>query len=479
MNLYGGIAKPLSAGILLLFCLYLGLYHGAFGVAIAIVRRAEVAGYSAGTRGALLLAPFAWVVVEFARAKITGFPWDLLGVTQVDNLVLTRLATITGCYGLSFVVAAVNAMWLLPVSVRERRHIRTTLTVIGVALILGYVVIAPRLVPPAQKELPGSAVLVQENLLVGAAAATEPPMSKQELLRTFTQLSLVTPGGGCAGIPELPGTHCTPEVSSQVAGGEPAQHGPNTDIVIWPESPAPFEEADPEFHDALSQLARTAASPVIVGNVSVELDRSAARGVRLQNSADFFAADGRLVGRYDKMHLVPFGEYVPFKRFFFFAGNLLADVGEFSPGHARVVFPAEDHRYGAFICYESIFGDEVREYSNLGADVLVNISNDGWYGDTSAPWEHLNMVRMRAIENHRWVLRATNSGVTASVDPYGRVVQSAARHIRTSLRVGFGYEKDLTFYAKHGDWFAWLCCCVTGLALAAGWIQQIAGPGRI
>jgi apolipoprotein N-acyltransferase len=165
------------------------------------------------------------------------------------------------------------------------------------------------------------------------------------------------------------------------------------------------------------------------------------------------------------MHLVPFGEYVPFKDLFFFAQNLLHEAGTFDAGENRALFSVNGHRYGTFICYESIFGDEIRQFVRNGADALVNISNDGWYGDTSAPWQHLNMVRMRAIENHRWVLRATNTGVTASVDPYGRVVEAAPRHIRTSIRVGFGYERDITFYTAHGDLFAYLCAFATAAAL--------------
>ena len=137
-------------------------------------------------------------------------------------------------------------------------------------------------------------------------------------------------------------------------------------------------------------------------------------------------------------------------------------------GTQRTVYQIGGHTYAAFVCYESIFGDEVRQFVKNGAQVLVNISDDGWYGDTSAAWEHLNMVRMRAIENHRWVLRATNTGVTASIDPYGRVVMAARRHVRTSIRVAFNYEQDVTFYAKHGDWFAYFCALVTlaGLGFA-------------
>ena len=166
------------------------------------------------------------------------------------------------------------------------------------------------------------------------------------------------------------------------------------------------------------------------------------------------------------MHLVPFGEYVPYKQFFFFAKSLLSEVGLFEPGKQRTVFTTGGHTYGIFICYESIFGDEIRQFTQQGADVLINISNDGWYGDTSAAWQHLNMVRMRAIENHRWILRATNTGVTAAINPYGRVTAAAPRHQRTSIRVHFGYEHDLTFYARYGDLFAYACAFVTSVALA-------------
>jgi len=232
---------------------------------------------------------------------------------------------------------------------------------------------------------------------------------------------------------------------------------------VWPEAPNQFFEIDKDFRASMSSLARASNAPVIVGNIGLDQDPEGKRAY--YNSADFITSDGTFAGRYDKMHLVPFGEYTPYKRLFFFAGSLLQDVGLFEPGTQRIAFKTGGHTYGAFICYESIFGDEIRQFENMGADVLVNISDDGWYGDTSAAWEHLNMVRMRAIENHRWVLRATNTGVTASIDPYGRVVLAAPRHIMTSLRVGFDYEHDVTFYAAHGDLFAYFCALIASLGL--------------
>jgi apolipoprotein N-acyltransferase len=452
MYLYGGLDKPIAAGILLLFCLYLGLYHALFGGLFGAFR-----AYF-GAQGALLLSPFAWVAVELARARITGLPWDLLGVAQVDNPLLTRVAPVTGAFGLSFVIALVNALWLVRIQVRERRHTRLALTIAGVVLVVLYVFGLRRLQGPSLPRATATAMLVQENLEVGAAAKG-PEASEQQLLESFAYLSHYPGDRVFLGIPELRGTPSVTFVQKAEAR--------SSDLIVWPESPAPFQENDPAFRAAISGVAKDAGAPVIVGNVAIDRTTANARGFYLFNSATFVSPQGEFAGRYSKMHLVPFGEYVPFRQLFFFAGNLLHEVGTFDAGRTRSVFAVNGHRYGTFICYESIFGDEVRHFVQQGADVLINISNDGWYGDTSAPWQHLNMVRMRAIENHRWVLRATNTGVTGSIDPYGRVVEAAPRHVRTSIRAGFGYEHDVTFYTAHGDLFAYACALITAVAL--GW----------
>jgi apolipoprotein N-acyltransferase len=466
MHFYGGLSKPVAAGILVLFCLYLGLYHALFGTLVAAFSRSRL-----GVRGALLLSPFAWVAVELARARITSFPWDILGITQVDNPLLTRLAPWTGAYGLSFAIVGVNALWLARITLKERRFTRSILTVAGVAVIVLYVVLVRRVQEPLRTDTSAIATLVQENLEVGAAAAeTGPPLTIPQELDAYSDLSLHPGMSYCLGIPELASTKCvrvTP-VARQTTNSSLAP----TNMIIWPEAPNYFVEGDPVFRKAMSSLARVADAPVIVGSVAFDADQNVPRGYDQYNSADFVAPDGSFVGRYDKMHLVPFGEYTPYKRLFFFAGSLLQDVGLFDSGKKRSVFSTGGHTYGTFICYESVFADEVRQYADLGADVLVNISDDGWYGDTSAAWEHLNMVRMRAIENHRWVLRATNTGVTGAIDPFGRVVMAAPRHIRTSLRVGFNYERDVTFYAAHGDLFANFCALVTAAGLGLSLLRR-------
>jgi apolipoprotein N-acyltransferase len=472
MYLYGGLAKPIAAGILVLFCLYLGLYHALFGTLIAGFRSRF------GRQNALLLVPFAWVAVELARARITGLPWDLLGVAQVDNPLLTRLAPITGAYGLSFVIAAVNALFLIRVRIRERRFTRPILTAVGVVLVVFYVIGLRFLMPAASSPTSATATLVQENIEVGAAN-TGPQPTTQQYLDSFAYLSRYPSSHYLLGIPELSSTRSVYLIRrhAPAEGADPeASIAVPTDLIVWPESPAPFQDLDPQFLASTEALAREAHAPIIVGNTGFESSTRATSGYSPYNRASFITSNGAYVGHYDKIHLVPFGEYVPYKQLFFFAKDLLNEVGTFEPGTHRTAFATGGHIYGVFICYESIFADEIRQYAKQGADVLINISNDGWYGNTSAPWQHLNMVRMRAIENHRWVLRATNTGVTAAIDPYGRVTAAAPRHIRTSIRVHFGYEHDLTFYSRYGDLFAYACAFLTTLALIVSLIGRATKP---
>ena len=468
MYLYGGLGKPIAAGILILFSLYLGLYHALFGTLIAAFRSRF------GRIGTLLLVPFAWVAVELARARITGLPWDLLGIAQVDNPVLTRLAPITGVYGISFVVAAVNALFLLRIRIRERRFTRPLLTLAGVVIIVAYVIALHFIATPTASPTTATATLVQENIEVGAAN-TGPQPGTRQYLESFSYLSRYPSSHYLLGIPELPGTQSVYLIHRRTAEGAGLQTPipTPTNLIVWPESPAPFQDVDPQFLASMQSLAREAHAPIIVGNTGFEPNSQTKSGYTPYNRASFISPDGAYVGHYDKMHLVPFGEYVPYKQLFFFAKDLLNEVGTFEPGAHRSVFPSGGHTYGVFICYESIFGDEIRQYAKQGADVLINISNDGWYGNTSAPWQHLNMVRMRAIENHRWILRATNTGVTAAINPFGRVTAAAPRHIRTSICVRFGYEHDLTFYSKYGDLFAYACAFVITVSLIFSLIGRI------
>jgi len=449
MHIYGALSGPVSFGILILFSLYLGLYHAMFAAIVVFVRRSAF-----GINGALFIAPFAWVAVELARARITYFPWDLLGYTQVDNLFVTGLAPLTGVLGISFVIVAINTA-MVPFFVRTGWPRITGPTV---ALVLAVGLQSSRLTPSVDPLPPTSAphvaVMMQENIEVGAVGRESDPLSLAQELQQFSQASLH---------PSAPVTSANGKidwVQSDAIQSPPA-------IIIWPEAPSHFMSNDPFFREAAGRLAVDAHAPVIIGSLGVDRNSIPPRGYYLYDSASLFSASGKYFGRYDKIHLVPWGEYIPFKEFFTFAEKLTEGVGDMDRGSDRNIFGLDAHNYGIFICYESIFGREVRQFALHNADVLVNISDDGWYGDTGAPWQHLNMARMRAIENRRWLLRSTNTGITTAIDPQGRIAMEAPRHVRGAYAFPFAYTPGAfhTFYTLHGDWFGRVCARVAAVLL--------------
>jgi len=447
---------PLGAPTLLLiaYSLVLGLYFGLFGLGVVLARRA-----TGSTRLALVFAPVLWTALELAAARITSVPWDQLGYSQVDNAAFCGLAPWTGVYGISFFVVFINAGIARRFVVAGGVLRQSLVDLIGVALALfmlglGLVSAAPPTLAPT-----ATAVLIQPNLDVGAETNWSGPGEWDSHIAQFKQLANEQCKTYIAGIPQ------TGAPQGEIICPPYATH---PDLVVWPESPAPFAENDARFQQALVAIARQEQAPLVVGNIGADFSAEE-QSWREYNSALVVGVDGARVGRYDKIHLVPFGEYIPFHNLLTFAHKLTGRVSEFSRGDERKVFRLNGHRYGVFICYESVFADEVRHFAQLGAEVLVNISDDGWYGDTSAPWQHLNMARMRAIENRRWILRDTNNGVTAVIDPYGRVRQSIPRHAVDALPAQFAFRNDVTFYTAHGDLFAWLCAILAlGTVALAG-----------
>ncbi len=444
MHIYGGLPEPVAFLILILFALYLGLYHALFAVVVVLVRRS-----SFDIRGALLFSPFAWVAVELARARITHFPWDLLGYTQIDNLFIVGMASFGGVMFISFAIVAINAA-IVPFFLRSGwSRVTSPLLAVVFAISLQLSHQNATLRPIRDRSDRKVAVLMQENIEVGAVGKEADPLSLSQELDQFSAASL------------------HPSVANKAADGTvtwgPADSSIQPDVIIWPEAPSHFMSSDPAFRSAVGQLATSANAPIIAGSLGVDRSEVPARGYYLYDSASIFDAAGQYAGRYDKIHLVPWGEYIPYKQFFAFADKLTEGVGDMDRGSQRTVFGLDGHSVGVFVCYESIFGDEVRQFSLNGAEVLVNISDDGWYGDSGAPWQHLNMVRMRAVENRRWILRATNTGVTTAIDPRGQIAFEAPRHVRGAFTFPFEYVPATSGsrYTKYGDWFAVLCAIVT------------------
>jgi apolipoprotein N-acyltransferase len=185
------------------------------------------------------------------------------------------------------------------------------------------------------------------------------------------------------------------------------------------------------------------------------------------NSATLVSPEGFRVSRYDKVNLVPFGEFVPWP-FGALTEKVSKEAGDFAAGRAIVISPVDDRKISVFICYESVFPNFVRRFAAQGAQALFTISNDGWFGKTAARRQHLEIVRMRAVENRRWILRAANDGITAAIDPAGRVRSALPLFVEATASVRFDYETGQTFYTRHGDWFAALCALLAAACLAAG-----------
>lgn len=450
MHEHGGLPVPAALGVLVLFCMYVGLYHGFFGCMLAIVANTTHSGAAPSLRRALAAAPFLWVAVELARTRITAFPWELLGYSQTANFPLARIATITGVYGLSFEIVLVNSVFAASFLAPKGRR-RWLLTAACAASLL---LQAGRWLAPPPVAADRRALLVQPNIPIqdGALWTTD---YFQSTLRELSEKTL-----------------------------HPFGNSSNTryDLVVWPESPAPFYTNDPLFRNAVSDLARQSATWVIAGSIGItpavhstgNAANASAANSQIFNSAALVSPQGLWMARYDKIHLVPFGEYLPFPQLFSFAGGLTKEVGEFQPGSSRVPLDAGGQSLGLFICYESIFPDEVRLGPRDGAQVLVNISNDGWYGDSGAWKQHLQQTRMRAIENERWLLAAANTGKTAAIDPFGRIVAESPRNLRTGLAAPYALLARTTFYTRHGDWFAYLCAIISVAALLA----SLLFPGR-
>ena len=432
MHQYGGLSVFSGLIVLFAFCCYLGLYHGFFGLLLTLAM-----GRASTSLRALIAAPFLWIAVELARTRITGFPWNLLGISQVDNVPLSRVVTIAGVYGLSFEVMLVNTALAAAFLVKRDKRTFLLVAAVGAAVVLQ----AGRWLTLPAAVTDHNALLVQQNIpvLKGGGWTKE---YFDGTLRDLSWLSTKPPG-----VPD----------------------GQRFDLVVWPESPAPFYSNDPYFRQVVGSVAQLDKTWLITGSIGIQNDHPASgKEPRAYNSALLVDPAGQIAGRYDKVHLVPFGEYVPFRSVMPFMDMLTQEVGDFERGKSRAPLQAGDTKLGLFICYESIFPDEVRQFAAQGAQVLVNISNDGWYGDSGAYAQHLQQTRMRAIENARWLLSGTNTGVTATVDPLGRVVERAERKIRTVLVAPYTLSTETTFYTRHGDWFAFLCAIISLLAVIRG-----------
>lgn len=430
MEHYGGMSSPAAIGVMVLFLIVDSSYWGAFGLVVAWMARR-----SQGL--ALLASPFLWVAMDLAQTYgyFGGFPWNLLGYGIPSNG-LRQAATITGVYGLSFIAIATSALaaWALV----EPSHSRRRRSLVALVVWAAGLAIANRaLQPPPIVEGQKLAILVQPNVPLNESAESWAPWQNPGPLQHLVALTL--------------------EKLRQAPSGTGAP------LVVWSENSAPFYfNRDPMFRSTVESLAREAGAYLIVGATNFEHGDTS----RPLNSAVVLDPSGSEILQYDKIHLVPFGEYVP-AWLDHWVGKITSEAGNFVPGSNYAPARTAAGGIGVFICYEEIFPQLVRRLAPRGAGLLVNISDDGWYGDSSASWQTMEMARLRAVENRRYLLRATDDGITDVIDPYGRVLGMLPRHQQAALVVRFDYESGETFYHAHGDVFAWLCVAAAGILAAS------------
>lgn len=425
MERHGGLSTTLAVLVLGIFVIVFSVFFGVFGLVEAWTARHSPAR-------ALLLSPFLWISMELARTYlITGFPWNLLGYA-VQAPGLRQMASVTAVYGLSFLAVATSALLAWALLEPRRGWVRAVLAFWLAGLTIANFVSMPAALPPGTNR----AYLVQPNVpLDDAAQADWAPWRNPAPLERLVAMSVRSREG----VP---------------TAGPP--------LIIWAENPAPFYfNRDPVFRGAIEGMARDAQAYVIAGTVMYAGNDT----TQPKNSGVVLDPTGRLLHQYDKIHLVPFGEYVPRWAFPGKVGRITLEVADYIPGSSYQVARTPHGAFGIFICYEAIFPQLVRRLTPTAAGVLVNISNDAWYGDSSAAFQHLEMARLRAIENGRYLLRATNDGITAVIDPYGRVVERLPRKQTMVLRGQFDYLVRRTFYTAYGDVFAWLCVAITVMAL--------------
>jgi apolipoprotein N-acyltransferase len=399
LDSYGGLTGPAAWAVYVLFALAKGLNTAVYAL---------VGGWVAGRQYSVLLLALLWVGMERLHAPL-GFTWLQLGNAGTEMGLPMRLAPLVGVWGLSFCFALMSAVLATVWMTRDRRQMiwLAPLTLLWVLPAL----------PPMERGKQ-EAVLLQPNLQAEESSPERTAALHNRMINLSAAAALTT---------------------------EPVPPR----MILWPEAPAElYYESDPLLRDKVNQLARVTGIPLLFNGVALQKDGTARNAVWFVNGA------GDRKGRYDQIHLVPFGEYIP--PGFGFIEQITMEAGTFTPGEFRQAFPLWGRMAGVFICYESAFANHVAAVTRLGSNVLVNPANDGYFGTTWARQQHLQLVRMRAAENRRWVLRPTNNGESAVVDSAGRVMDQLTPYREEARRVRFNWETEATLYTRHGDWFAWL-----------------------
>ena len=424
---------------------FLGLYFGLFGFLFALIRS------RIGAAGALLAAPFVWIGVEFVRSHM-GFlahPWPLLGHSQIFCLPVVQVAALTGAYGLSFLIVLINAtlamaiLTLCPLSIfANERPSRRALVTMAVTASLLIVLTSIYGLQTLHRPLTGSDIkvaVVQANI---AQTQKWDPKHAPQIVQTYLDLT------------------------REIAKEQPA-------LIVWPEAATPRAiNVDRRLYSKMKQLARTIDIPILLGSTHHQkFNTKRTDKIKFNNSAFLIHPDTKKDQRYDKIRLLPFGEYLPKEDVIPWEAIRIPNIGSYLPGKEFTVFQTGDFQFAVTICWETAFPYIAREFVKNGAQFLVNITNEAWFGQTTAPYQFVAMNAFRAVENRVPMVRCTNTGISCFIDPFGRIIDRIMEadgrdiFIRGVLARTITTTNTKTIYTRFGDWFAWLCLVVSAAVL--------------
>lgn len=431
MHSYGQVPLVVSILLMILLASYLGLYVGLYTLGVSWFQHSSHLVM-------WLAAPSLWVALELLRTSLfSGFPWALLGYSQYQWLSVIQIADITGVYGLSFIIVSANVAIFQFICWGKGKldngsmpfpwpTVASTIGMLGLTLVYGM----------WQLDRYTEGRTTAGSLRVGVVQGNIDQAKKwdetyrQETVNRYNTLS--------------------------------RQAAKETDLLIWPESATPFFfEREPNYQQQVALIVQETNTPLLFG--SPTLRRHQDGSPYLMNSAYLLLPEGEIAGRYDKRHLVPFGEYIPLRTILFFLDKLVVGIGDFRSGVGpmTITLPQNDERptlnFGVAICFEVIFPDLVRRMAKEGADFLVTITNDAWFGDSVAPYQHFGMVVFRAVENRLAFARSANTGISGFIAPTGHILATTPIFTQEALTGTIPLRTTTTFYSQNGDMFAWSC----------------------
>ena len=448
MTKYGSIPMAIGIAVLILLSGYLAIYLSLFTFLLSYFCNQQS---SISNQLRYILAPFLWVTLELIRAHfLTGFPWASLGYSQFKTLPIIQAADITGVYGISFIIVMVNAA------------------------IASFIESITPLHPPLSKGGSGGVrqfatkyMIVTTLFIISFSIYGYWRMNlfNSQLTTHNSQLKVALIQGNIEQNMKWDESYQSDVFDAHVNLTMQASRE-KPDLIVWPESATPFYfQADRNFGPKMIELAKNSGSFILFGTPGYEIKDN---GIVSYNRAYLLSREGDVVGKYDKIHLVPFGEYVPLRKILFFIDKMVEGVGEYQSGEEYTIFEIRNPKseiqnfFGTLICFEVIFPDLVRRFVKNGAEFLVNITNDGWYGKTAASSQHIAMVAFRAVENRVPVVRAANTGISGIIEPTGKIAKETDIFVTTYVtgEINTGLLQK-TFYTQYGDVFAYICSMAT------------------